>query len=66
MARRLVEAMARPAAEDSITVECQASAGLSYTEGAERMRSLGRQADTALKVVRADMALCLTATADRA
>ena len=50
--RRLVEALARPATVDRITVECQASVGLSYTEGAERVRSLVRHADTALYVAK--------------
>jgi diguanylate cyclase (GGDEF)-like protein len=48
VARRLVEALARPAVVDSLTVECQASVGLSYTEGNERVRSLVRHADSAL------------------
>jgi diguanylate cyclase (GGDEF)-like protein/PAS domain S-box-containing protein len=47
-AQRLVDALAHPAEVDSITVECQASVGLSYSEGGERMRPLVRQADTAL------------------
>lgn len=52
MARRLVEALTRPAAVESATVECQAGVGLSYTEGTKRVRSLVRQADTALYVAK--------------
>jgi diguanylate cyclase (GGDEF)-like protein len=46
--QRLLEALGRPAVVDSKTLDCQASIGLSYTEGTERLRSLVRQADTAL------------------
>jgi diguanylate cyclase len=48
VARRLVESLAHPAIVDSATVDCQASVGLSYTEGMERVRTLVRQADSAL------------------
>jgi diguanylate cyclase (GGDEF)-like protein len=48
VAERLAETLARPALVDSISVECKASIGLSYTEGKERVRALVLQADTAL------------------
>jgi diguanylate cyclase (GGDEF)-like protein len=48
VAQRLADALARPAQVDSVTVECQASIGLAYTEGTEEVHTLVRQADTAL------------------
>lgn len=48
VARRLAEELARPTAVDSISVETQASIGLAYSEGTERVDALVRQADTAL------------------
>ncbi len=47
-ARRLSAALASPVVLDSTSIGCQASIGLSYGEGTERMRTLVRQADTAL------------------
>jgi diguanylate cyclase (GGDEF)-like protein/PAS domain S-box-containing protein len=48
VADRLAKVLAQPAFIDGTEVDCRASVGLSYTEGRERMRSLVRQADTAL------------------
>jgi diguanylate cyclase (GGDEF)-like protein/PAS domain S-box-containing protein len=48
VAQRLADALASPVVVDSRSVECQASIGLSYAEGAEQLRALVRQADTAL------------------
>jgi len=48
VAQRLAERLAQPVVVDSARIECQASIGLAYTEGAERVHGLVRQADTAL------------------
>jgi diguanylate cyclase (GGDEF)-like protein len=48
LAQQLVESLARPAVIDSMTLDCRASAGLSYSEGAEPAHMLVRHADTAL------------------
>ena len=48
LAQRLIDALARPAIINSMTLDCKASIGLSYTEGAEAPHTLLRQADTAL------------------
>jgi diguanylate cyclase (GGDEF)-like protein len=48
VAQRLVEALSRPANINSVTLDCGASIGLSYTEEAEPVHSLVRQADIAL------------------
>jgi diguanylate cyclase (GGDEF)-like protein len=48
LAQRLVEALARPAIVNSMNLECKASVGLAYSEGAEPAHTLVRQADTAL------------------
>ena len=48
LAQRLIETLARPAIINSVALDCGASVGLSYSEGAEPTRVLVRQADTAL------------------
>jgi diguanylate cyclase (GGDEF)-like protein/PAS domain S-box-containing protein len=48
LAQQLVESLARPAVIDSMTLDCGASVGLSYSEGAEPAHMLVRHADTAL------------------
>jgi diguanylate cyclase (GGDEF)-like protein/PAS domain S-box-containing protein len=48
LAQRLIETLARPAIIDSMALDCRASVGLSYSEGAEPTQLLVRQADTAL------------------
>jgi diguanylate cyclase (GGDEF)-like protein len=50
VAQRLTEALKRPAIINSMALDCRASVGLSYSEGAEPMGLLVRQADTALYV----------------
>jgi diguanylate cyclase (GGDEF)-like protein/PAS domain S-box-containing protein len=48
VAQRLATELARPTQIGDLSVECQASIGLSYTEGREQVATLVRQADTAL------------------
>jgi PleD family two-component response regulator len=48
VASRVAESLAPPAVVDDTEIECQASIGLSYSEGREQVKTLVRQADTAL------------------
>jgi len=48
VAQRIAEALSRPVRVDEREIEANASIGLAYSEGQERIESLVRQADTAL------------------
>jgi diguanylate cyclase (GGDEF)-like protein len=48
VAQGIADALSRPAAVDSLVVDCQASIGLAYAEGRDQPESLLREADTAL------------------
>jgi len=52
-AQRTAETLARPALIGPASIECNASIGLSYSEGEERIDTLIHQADTALYVAKA-------------